>query len=117
MDKIYLHGLSVDAIVGIWDWERKIPQTVSIDLDMSADVAKAAASERLEDTLDYKSVSKRIQALVVESQFKLVETMAERIAAVLLDEFGVGWVRVKVNKPGAVRGARDVGVIIERGSR
>ena len=116
-DTIYLRGLEIEAIVGIWDWERQIPQTVVVDLDMAADIAKAAASDKIDDTLNYKLVSKRVQALVKDGGFQLVETMAEKIAETLIDEFDVPWVRVRINKPGAIRGARDVGVQIERGSR
>lgn len=116
MDTIYLHELRVETVIGIWDWERKIRQNVIIDLDMSADIAKAAASDSVDDTLNYKLVAKRVQQFVSDSSFQLVETLAERIAAIVTDEFGVEWVRVKVNKPGAIRGARDVGVIIERGA-
>ncbi|MDJ0698597.1 MAG: dihydroneopterin aldolase [Woeseiaceae bacterium] len=117
MDKIFLHDLEVDTVIGIWDWERKIRQKVVIDLDMSADIAKAAATDSVEDTLNYKNVAKRVQQFVRDSSFQLVETLAERIAGIVTDEFGVVWVRVRVNKPGAIRGARDVGVIIERGQR
>ena len=84
---------------------------------MSADIAKAAATDSVEDTLNYKLVAKRVQQFVGDSSFQLVETLAERIAGIVTDEFDVDWVRVKVNKPGAIRGARDVGVIIERGQR
>lgn len=115
MDKIYLTGLEIETIVGIWDWERQIPQTVRIDLEMGTDIAKAAETDSIDDTLNYKLVAKRVQSLVKESGFKLVETMAETIASVVMDEFGVPWVRVRINKPGAIRGARDVGVEIERG--
>lgn len=115
MDKIYLTGLKIETIVGIWDWERQIPQTVVVDLEMSADIAAAANSDDIADTLNYKLVAKRVQALVKDSGFKLVETMAEKIAEVILTEFSVGRVRVRVNKPGAIRGASDVGVEIERG--
>ncbi len=117
MDTIYLHGLRIDTVIGIWDWERKIQQTVVIDLDMAADIRKAAASDRVEDTLDYKGVAKRLQAYVPESGCELVETLAERVAEIVIQEFGVPWVRVKINKPGAIRGSRDVGVIVERGTR
>ena len=117
MDLIFLRDMKVETVIGVWDWERKIRQTVSIDLEMSADIRKAAASDNVEDTLNYKSVAKRVQAFVGESTFQLVETLAEKIAAIVLDEFDVAWVRVRVNKPGAIRGARDVGVLIERGSR
>ena len=115
MDIIYLHDLRVSAVIGIFDWERRVKQTVSIDLDMSADVASAAASDRIDDTLNYKAVAKRVCAFAEQSEFQLVETLAERIASIVRDEFGVRWVRVRINKPGAIRGARDVGVVIERG--
>ena len=117
MDTIFLNELKVETIIGIWDWERKIRQTVVIDLEMSADIAKAAATDSVEDTLNYKLVAKRIQKFVEESSFQLVETMAERIAGIVRDEFDVQWVKVRVNKPGAIRGSRDVGVLIERGER
>ena len=117
MDIIFLHDLRVETVIGIWEWERKIRQVVAIDLDMSADIKKAADTDSVEDTLNYKLVSKRLQQFVGESSFQLVEALAENIAAVVLDEFDVSWVRVRVNKPGAIRGAHDVGVIIERGTR
>lgn len=115
MDIIFLHDLRVETVIGIWDWERKIRQVVAIDLEMSADIRKAAASDSVENTLDYKAVAKRIQAFVGDSSFQLVETLAEKIAAIVRDEFAVAWVRVRVNKPGAISGAKDVGVLIERG--
>jgi dihydroneopterin aldolase len=117
MDIIFLHDLRVETTIGIWDWERKIRQTVAIDLDMAADIRKAAKSDSVDDTLNYKAVAKRLQQFVGDSSFQLVETLAEKIADIILNEFGVAWVRVKLNKPGAIRGARDVGVIIERGER
>lgn len=117
MDIIFLHDLKVETVIGIWEWERRIRQTVAIDLEMSADIRKAAATDAVEDTLNYKLVAKRLQQYVGESSFQLVETLAENIARVVLEEFNVAWVRLRVNKPGAIRGARDVGVIIERGSR
>ena len=113
-DSIFLHDLRVDVIVGIWDWERKIRQVVSIDLEMGADISEAARHDDIAHTLNYKAVSKRVQAFLAESAFQLVETMAERIAELVLTEFEVPWVTVKVNKPGAIRGARDVGVKIHR---
>lgn len=115
MDKIFLDELKIDTIIGIWDWERKIRQTVVIDLEMSADIAKAAATDDVADTLNYKLVAKRLQEFVGGSSFQLVETLAERIAGLIRDEFDVAWVKVTVHKPGAIRGSKDVGVIIERG--
>ncbi len=117
MDKIFLSELKVDTIIGIWEWERRIRQTVIIDLEMSADISKAAASDDVADTLNYKSVAKRVQSFVADSSFQLVETLAERIAAIIREEFGVAWVQVRVNKPGAIRGSKSVGVLIERGDR
>lgn len=117
MDKIFLSELKVDTIIGIWEWERRIRQTVIIDLEMSADIARAAVTDEVADTLNYKSVAKRIQNFVAESSFQLVETLAEKIAAIIRDEFDVAWVKVRVNKPGAIRGSKDVGVLIERGER
>ena len=117
MDIIFLSELKVDTIIGIWEWERRIRQTVIIDLEMSADIASAAATDDVADTLNYKSVAKRIQSFVSESSFQLVETLAERIAGIIRDEFDVAWVKVRVNKPGAIRGSKDVGILMERGER
>ena len=117
MDKIFLEDMRVETVIGIWEWERKIRQTVAIDLVMSVDIRKAAASDAVEDTLNYKSVAKRVQSFVSESSFQLVETLAENIAAIILQEFDVDWVSVRVNKPGAIRGAKGVGVLIERGAQ
>jgi 7,8-dihydroneopterin aldolase/epimerase/oxygenase len=114
MDKIFLSSLAVECIVGIWDWERRVKQTVIIDIELAADIRKAALSDRIEDTVDYKRVSKRLQAFVGESQFNLVETLTERIAHLIVTEFDVSWVKVRLNKQGAIRGARDVGIEIER---
>ncbi len=114
MDTIFLHDLRVETIVGVGDWERKIRQTVSIDLEMGGDIGRAAKSDSIDDTLNYKLVAKRVQQFVAESSFQLVETLAERIAEIVLEEFDVPRVEVRVNKPGALRGARDVGVKIRR---
>ena len=116
MDIIYLHDLRVETTIGIYDWERQVKQAVVIDLDMAADVRSAANTDQIEDTLNYKAVAKRVIAYVGESRFQLVETLAERIAEIVITEFNVPWLRLRVNKPGAVRGARDVGVLIERGT-
>jgi len=115
MDIIFLRDLRIETIIGIYDWERRIKQTVSLDLEMGADIRKAAASDHIDDTLNYKAVAKRLIEFVGASEYPLVETLAERIAEVVLGEFQVPWLRLTVNKTGAVRGARDVGIIIERG--
>ena len=117
MDIIFLRDLRIDALIGIYDWERRVKQTISLDLEMATDIRKAAATDAIEDTLNYKAVAKRLIAFVESSEFQLVETLAERITEIVLDEFGVPWVRLTLNKTGAVRGARDVGVVIERGTR
>ena len=114
MDTIFLNEMRVETIVGIWDWERKTKQIVSIDLEMGADIKKAALTDNIEDTLNYKGVSKRIRKFVEDSDFQLVETMAEKIAEIILVEFNVPWVKIRVNKPGAIRGSKDVGVFITR---
>jgi dihydroneopterin aldolase len=113
-DAIFLSDLRVETVIGIWDWERKIRQTVSLDLEMGADIRRAAESDSIDDTLNYKKVAKRIQQFVSDSEFQLVETLAEKVAGIILDEFDVPWVNVRINKPGAIRGARDVGVAIRR---
>jgi|SRR6185312_1787756 len=113
-DVIFLRGLAVECVIGFIDWERRVKQTVLIDLEMPADCRQAARSDEVEQTLDYKKVAKRVIGFVEASEFKLVETLANRLALLLLAEFGLEWVRVSVNKPGAIRGSRDVGVRIER---
>jgi dihydroneopterin aldolase len=114
MDKIFIHALKTETIVGIFDWERQVKQTVVMDIEFSADIAKAALSDSIDDTLNYKGVAKRVLAFVDESSFHLVETLAERIAMLILEEFGVSWVSITLSKPGAIRGSRDVGVTLER---
>jgi dihydroneopterin aldolase len=113
-DRIFLRGLAIECIIGFIEWERRVTQTVVIDLEMPVDCARASHSDDVADTLDYKKVAKRVIAFVGQSQFKLVETLAQRIAILVLEEFDVAWVRLTVNKPGAIRGSRDVGVSIER---
>ncbi len=115
MDIIYLRDLRIETVIGVYEWERHVKQTVVVDLEMATDIRKAAASDDIVDTLDYKSVAKRVIAFVEESEFQLVETLTERISEIVLTEFAVPWLKLSVNKQGAVRGARDVGVVIERG--
>ena len=114
MDKVFIEGLEIPALIGIYDWERRIRQTLVFDLEMGFDNRRPAASDNIEHTLNYKAVSKRLIEFVGQSDFGLVETLAERCAAIVLEEFDVQWLRLKLSKPGAVRGARAVGVIIER---
>lgn len=117
MDIVYLRDLRIDTVIGIYGWERRTRQTIIFDLEMSADIARAAKSDDIADTLNYKSVAKRLIQFVGESDFQLVETLAEHCARIIREEYGVRWVRLTLNKKGAVRGATDVGVIIERGER
>ena len=117
MDIIFIRDLRIDTVIGIYAWERAIKQTLSFDLEMATDIARAAASDHIDDTLNYKAVAKRIIAFVEASEFQLVETLAERVAELVREEFAVPWLRLTLNKGGAVRGAKGVGVIIERGKR
>ena len=117
MDIIYLKDLRIHTIIGIYDRERRTKQTVILDVEMATDIKKAAQSDDIAHTLNYKAVAKRLISFVEESEFELVETLAERVAEILLNEFKVPWLRLQLNKQGAVRGVRDVGVIIERGKR
>ena len=117
MDIVFLRDLRVETVIGIYDWEREIRQTVVLDLEMSSDVRRAAASDSIEDAINYKAVAKRLTGFVEASRFQLVETLAERCAEIVLQEFDVEWLRLSLNKIGAVSGARDVGVLIERGRR
>ena len=117
MDIIYISDLRIETVIGIFDWERKIKQTVVFDIEMAGDCRKAAVNDNVEDTLNYKSVAKRMIEFVGNSEYQLVETLAERCAEVIMQEFHVPWVKLRINKRGALRGARDVGVIIERGQK
>ena len=115
MDIIFITDLQVKTIIGIYDWVRNVRQTISIDLEMATDIRVSASSDAIEDTLNYKAVAKRLIQYVEDSRFQLVETLAEGIAQIVMQEFGVRWLRLKLHKPGALRGAKDVGVMIERG--
>lgn len=114
MDIIFLRDLSIDTVIGIYDWERRVRQTLRFDLEMGADIRKASLSDSIDDTISYKTVAKRVIAFVSESSFELVETLAEHVARIVVTEFDVPWLRLTVNKVGAVRGADGVGVVIER---
>jgi dihydroneopterin aldolase len=113
-DRIFLHGLTVECVIGFIDWERRVKQAVVLDIELPVDCRRASLTDEVADTLDYKKVAKRVLAFVAASEFKLVETLAHRVALLILEEFGVEWVRVALNKPGAIRDSRDVGVVIER---
>lgn len=115
MDIVYIRDIKIECVIGVWDWERRIKQTIRIDLEMSADAARAARSDRIDETVDYKAVTKRVVEFASASEFQLVETLAEKISEIVRQEFNVPWIRVRANKRGALRDAGDVGVIIERG--
>lgn len=117
MDIIFLRDLKIETIIGIYDWEREIKQVVVFDLEMASDIKKAAKTDHIDDTLDYKAVAKRVIEFVENSSVQLVETLAECVAEIILNEFNIPWVRLTLNKAGAISGANGVGVIIERGAR
>jgi dihydroneopterin aldolase len=117
MDIVFIEDLRIETVIGIYDWERKIRQTIAIDLEMAFDNRKPASTDKIGDTLDYKAVSKRLIAFVENSHFELVETLAERSAEIVMQEFNVPWLRLKLSKPGAVTGSKAVGVRIERGRK
>ena len=117
MDIVYLHGLNLDALIGVWEWERQAKQKIVVDLDFGPNIVAAARSDSIEDTIDYQAVVTRILQLAEDSKFRLVETFAETIADILIADFGVNWVRIRINKQGALKEARGVGVIIERGTK
>jgi len=117
MDLVLIEGLEVRTVIGIYDWEREIRQTVRLDLEMAWDISKAGKTDHIEDTLDYKAVSKRLIDFVEASEFGLIESLAEHCAQIVRDDFHVPWLRLKMSKPGAVRGSENVAVLIERGSK
>lgn len=117
MDRIFITGLSIETIIGIYDWERTTRQRVIIDLEMSADIAKASKAEDVDSTLNYKTLSDTLTNFIENSEFQLIETMASRICEIVIEDFGVAWVKLTLHKPDALSGNTDVGVIIERGTR
>ncbi|MCB1614946.1 MAG: dihydroneopterin aldolase [Pseudomonadales bacterium] len=117
MDIVYIRDLRIETIIGIYDWERTVKQVVSLDLEMATDIRKAAASDNIDHTLNYKAVAKRLIAFIEGSEFLLIEAMAEQAAEIVMKEFSVPWLRLRLSKPGAVRGSRDVGLVIERGEK
>jgi dihydroneopterin aldolase len=117
MDIVYIRDLQIETVIGIYDWEREIKQTVSLDIDMATDIRKAAESDNIQDTLSYNTVAKRLIEFISGSEFLLVEAMAEECGQIVMNEFNVPWLKLKLSKPRAVLGARDVGVIIERGEK
>ncbi|MFT4634565.1 MAG: dihydroneopterin aldolase [Arenicella sp.] len=117
MDIVYLKGLKCECTIGVWEWEKAIIQTLVLDIELATDTAKAAENDDLKDALDYQAIAKRIQAYAKDNAFELIETLVERLAALILAEFTTPWVRIKLDKGRAVKGVNNVGVIIERGER
>jgi dihydroneopterin aldolase len=117
MDIVYIRELRAATVIGVYAWEHGVRQTVVLDLELAADNRRAAASDEIGDALDYAAVSARLLAFIEGSEFQLIETLAERVAALVMEEFGVPWLRLRLAKPGAVPQAADVGVLIERGER
>jgi len=113
-DRIFVHGLTAECVIGFIDWERRVRQTVVIDLELAADARHAALTDQASDTLDYRKVVKRVLGFVEASESHLIETLAERLAQLVLAEFGIEWVRISLSKPGAFRESRDVGITLER---
>jgi 7,8-dihydroneopterin aldolase/epimerase/oxygenase len=117
MDKIFIRGLEIQAVIGIWEWERRITQKIRLDVEMATDARRGAASDAIEGALNYRDVAKRLIGFVSGSQFRLVETLADAVARIVVEEFSVPWIRVSVAKPGAVEGSQEVGIVIERTPR
>ncbi len=114
MDIIYLHNLRVDTVIGVWDWERRIRQTLIFDLDLGADFTRAGASDDVADTVDYKAVCDRLTSVIQASEFKLIEALGDCLVRIIFDEFKVNWLRLRITKQGVLRNVRDVGIVIER---
>jgi dihydroneopterin aldolase len=114
MNKVYLHGLKCEALIGVWPWERHIRQTLTLDLEMQTDIRHAASRDRLEDALNYQQVSERVTEFVGASQYRLLETLADKLADLILQEFAVSAVLIKLDKGSAVSNVKHVGVMVER---
>ncbi len=117
MDRVFIKGLRVETVIGMHAWERRVRQPVVVDLEMASDVRRAAATDEVDDALDYEAIGERLVGAIEQSSFELIETLAERLAVIVRQEFGVPWLRLRLSKAGALRGAREVGVEIERGER
>ncbi len=117
MDIVFIRDLDVKTVIGVFDWERKIRQQLVFNIELATDITKAANSDELVDTLDYKSISHAIEEMVEASSYKLVEALVEAVAQMVMRDFKVSWISIVVDKPGAVSCARSVGVKIERGQK
>jgi len=116
VDIIFLHGIEANCVVGVWEWEKQITQKIIVDIDVSADIAASAATDELEDTLNYKALAESVIDMLEKSRFQLIETMAEEVAKLVMKDFSVTWTKVRINKGGAVKNVRNVGVEVQRGS-
>ena len=113
-DRVLIEGLAVETVIGVYDWERNIQQRLVFDIEMQTDISKAAQTDDLEYTLDYDAISRAVIALAENSEYQLVESLAEALAAMIVSEFSVSWLKLKVSKPNALSAARNVAVQIER---
>ncbi|MEW5943003.1 MAG: dihydroneopterin aldolase [Pseudomonadota bacterium] len=117
MDIVFLHEFKIDTVIGIYEWERELPQTVQLDLEIGLPHSRAAETDDVADTIDYGAVVERIRTSLTQRRFSLVEALAEHVAQIILAEFGAPWAKVSVTKLGLIRGVKRVGITIERGSR
>ena len=117
MDIIFINDLRVDTVIGVWEWERRIRQTLVMHVEMGVDISSAGETDDLSKTVDYKAVNDRVRSFTSKSEFKLVETLAEKISEIILKEFGVRWLKLTISKQGVLDDVKDVGIIIERGVR
>ncbi len=116
MDKLFMHDFNVQLVIGAYEWERNTPQTVRLDLEIGLPDNRAGLTDHIQDAINYAEVAERIRLLVAQSQFHLIEALAEQIAQLVRQDFKAPWVRVSVTKPAVVRGIARLGVTIERGS-
>ena len=115
MDIIFLRELKVETLIGVYEWEKRVPQTLQLDLEIALPNSRAGQSDDIADALDYAAVVRHIQSVLNSRHFNLLETLAEHIAQILLTDFNAPWVKVSVAKLNAIRGSRMVGINIERG--
>ena len=115
MDIIFLNDLRIETVVGVYEWERKLPQTIQLDIEIGLPPAQPQRADSIDDTIDYAAVAARVRESLKQHQFLLIEAMAEHISAIILTEFGSPWTRVSITKLGLIRGIKRLGVCIERG--
>lgn len=116
-DIVFIRGLRLITVIGVYDWEREIQQELVLDIDLAWSIREPAATDDVHKALDYAAVTERLERFAQESDYQLVESFAEEAASVLMQDFSVPWLKLRVAKPGAVKQADTVGVEIERGSR